>query len=156
MISLLVLIGAALAGGPRVLDLKVSSPEAVVLDQTVSLPASPVEASGTLGGVPIRVVVTTQSQHDTVVVDVQVIELRGKKQKPVEVARPKLTLYEEYPGRVEFKAPAPKDYGTPEVTWVVEASWVEQKPAAPADPPDPDAAPADPPDPDAAPVPAGG
>lgn len=137
MILAALLFGLALAGETsRHLELKVTSPSAeVVLQAEGVLPMDPQAAQVTLGGVRYSVEVVTESRHDTVIVEAVLSELKGKKAKPKEVARPKLTLYEEFPGKVTQTVKAPKGYETPTVDWVLEARWVPVAPAAPASAP---------------------
>lgn len=121
------LISAALAEEPKVLQVKVLGPGAVVAyEATLTLPVDTQEATVEIGGVPYVVSVLTSNRHDTVVVETVIYELHGKKQKRKEVSRPKLILYEDYPGHVAQPVAVPRGYsGTPPepFEWTLEAEW---------------------------------
>lgn len=149
MIALLLASAVALAGAPKDLDYKLIAPSGEVLfEATVTLPAEGESARVELGGVPFSVAVSIHEKHDTVVVEASVNELKGKKEKPNELAHPKLILYEDFEGKVEFKTDVPKKYegaAGDSLTWTLEATWSFEKPAPAAEEPAPaeEAAPAD-------------
>lgn len=123
----LTLIGAALAQSAKTLQVKVLAPGAVpVYDTALSLPVDTQSTTVDVGGVPYALDVVTSDRHDTVVVEVVIYELHGKKQKRKEVSRPKLILYEDYPGHIAQPIAPPRGYvGTPPspFEWTLEASW---------------------------------
>ncbi|MCB9765774.1 MAG: hypothetical protein H6739_38725 [Alphaproteobacteria bacterium] len=142
------LMGAALAAHPKMMDLKVVGPgDAVLLEETVELPYDGAELPADVGGVPYLVTLRTDTRHDTVIVEAVIYQLKGAKQKRKEQVRPKLILYEGYPGHVVVNSKVPRGYGGPDVEqldWVVDAQWYEKKPEAPPAPVEPAPAPVEP------------
>ncbi|MCB9744317.1 MAG: hypothetical protein H6741_13355 [Alphaproteobacteria bacterium] len=135
MIALLLASAVALAAAPKDLDLKLTGPDSTVLfDEDVTLPYAGREDSPSYGGQPFLIDVDVTEKHDTVIVEAAIVHLKGKKMKPVELAKPKLILYEDFQGKVEFVTDVPKGYEGAEggeLTWVLEASWAFQKPPEP-------------------------
>lgn len=121
----LALLNVALADGAKILTVKVTGPGAVpVYESTLTLPVDAQEARVEVAGVPYAVSIITSNRHDTVAVEVVVYELKGKKEKRKEVSRPKLILYEDYPGHLVQPGTAPRGYAdSAPFEWTLDAVW---------------------------------
>lgn len=152
MIHLLLTLGVAFAGDEgRRLQVKLVGPgESVVVEDVWVLPTDTTELDASFGGVPHVITVEAVAQHDTIIVQAGVYEVKGRSQKRVPIATPQLILYEGYPSRSTATPTPPKGFDGAAYTWTLEAHWVPEaaptlKPAeAPKAEPAPAPAPAEP------------
>ncbi|MCK6524955.1 hypothetical protein L6R49_26425 [Myxococcota bacterium] len=126
IIPLLLSLGVAFAGDEgRRLQLKLVGPgESVVVEDVWVLPTDTRELDVSFGGVPHVITVEAVAQHDTVIVQAGVYQVKGRSQKRVAVATPQLILYQGYPSRSTATPTPPKGFSGDAYTWTLEAHWV--------------------------------
>jgi hypothetical protein len=126
MIPLLFALSAAFAGDEgRRLQLKLVGPgETVVVEDVWVLPTDTTELDVSFGGLPHVVTIEAVGQHDTIVVQAGVYQVKGRSQKRVPVAMPQLILYQGYPSRSTTTPKPPKGFEGSAYTWTIEAHWV--------------------------------
>ncbi|GEM_PF-3669994 len=134
-------LGLALAG-PKdpVLELTVIAPggqELLAGEHTLPLEH---EWDHELGGVPVKLKLSGEQQHDSVIVNLFVLEQRGKKEK--ELAKIWLNMYENFHGDTTWVSDAPKGYKGDDAgltfelvgLWYLEKNRPESDDATHADP----------------------
>jgi hypothetical protein len=126
MIPLLLTLSAAFAGDEgRRLQLKLVGPgDTVVVEDVWVLPTDTTELDVSFGGLPHVVTIEAVGQHDTIVVQAGVYQVKGRNQKRVPVATPQLILYQGYPSRSSATPTPPKGFDGAAYTWTLEAHWV--------------------------------
>ncbi|MBK9645721.1 MAG: hypothetical protein IPO67_11315 [Deltaproteobacteria bacterium] len=126
MIPLLFALSAAFAGDEgRRLQLKLVGPgETVVVEDVWVLPTDTTELDVSFGGLPHVVTIEAVGQHDTIVVQAGVYQVKGRSQKRVPVTMPQLIVYQGYPGRTTTTPTPPKGFEGSAYTWTIEAHWV--------------------------------
>ncbi|MEY3210278.1 MAG: hypothetical protein RIT28_759, partial [Pseudomonadota bacterium] len=126
MIPLLLTLSAAFAGDEgRRLQLKLIGPgETVVVEDVWVLPTDTAELDVSFGGLPHVITIEAVGQHDTVVVQAGVYQVKGRSMKRVPVATPQLILYQGYPSRSTATPTPPKGFEGSAYTWTIEAHWM--------------------------------